>query len=311
MDPLPKLTEIEEPAETGRPLSRCVEGTPSPTPQPFWGRFTRALSFLLVASSAHLWLHRVPQRPDPQAAIGPVTPLVSSDKLPGSADARDNVGVLTNLVAVGTSGRATPSPAKKATASPPPEGLQVRMARAAVPPRPVKPQSPGPPRDSSVPRYDTRPASILTQSVADAPQGAPLSLIHTSSALTKNAGARMQGTRADEAALAEDQQQLVRRLLQDYVSAFERLDVHAAKAVWPTVDDKALRHAFEQLEAQHLTFDSCGITIEGAGANARCQGEATYRVRVGSRAPRSSPREWIFNLARAETGWRIVDATVR
>jgi hypothetical protein len=117
---------------------------------------------------------------------------------------------------------------------------------------------------------------------------------------------------ASLAAPAEpDQRPLVRDLLQRYVIAFERLDVDAAKAVWPTVDGDALRRAFSQLEAQHLRFETCGITIAGAGANARCRGEATFHPRIGSRPLHLSSREWNFELARAESGWQIVDARVR
>jgi hypothetical protein len=108
-----------------------------------------------------------------------------------------------------------------------------------------------------------------------------------------------------------DQRQLVRELLQRYVTAFERLDVDAAKAVWPTVDGAALRRAFSQLEAQHLAFESCGITIAGSDANARCRGQATFHPRVGSRPLHLPSREWTFHLARAGDGWHIVDATVR
>jgi hypothetical protein len=110
---------------------------------------------------------------------------------------------------------------------------------------------------------------------------------------------------------AVNQQQLVRQLLEDYAAAYGRLDADAAKALWPTVDAKALRRAFAQLEAQQVEFQSCGITIEGSGAQARCRGEATYRPRIGSRTVRISEREWTFDLAQAATGWHIVDARVR
>lgn len=108
-----------------------------------------------------------------------------------------------------------------------------------------------------------------------------------------------------------DHRQRVRDLIERYASAFEQLDADAAKAVWPTVDEKALRRAFGQLEAQQVKFQSCGITIEGAGARARCRGEATYRPRVGSRTLHLAAREWTFDLAQGGDGWRILDARMR
>jgi hypothetical protein len=107
-----------------------------------------------------------------------------------------------------------------------------------------------------------------------------------------------------------DQKTLVEGVLQQYVAAYEQLDVDAAKVVYPTVNGSALRRAFSQLEAQRFTFESCGITISGRGANARCQGEASYRPRVGPRTLHAS-REWTFDLAKADDGWQIVKATVR
>jgi hypothetical protein len=114
-----------------------------------------------------------------------------------------------------------------------------------------------------------------------------------------------------EAAHVISEEELVRRLLAEYAGAYERLDVGAAKAVWPTVDGKALKRAFAQLSAQRVTLQSCGITISGRTANARCQGSATYQPRIGSRPVQIASREWTFDLSKQDTNWRIVNTLVR
>ena len=116
---------------------------------------------------------------------------------------------------------------------------------------------------------------------------------------------------ADRPAELRKQEESVRRVLLDYVRAFERLDVQAAKAIWPSVDARALRRAFQRLDGQQLRFASCGVSVTERDANARCRGEATYRPKVGSRVLRLTQREWTFNLARDNDRWQIVNATLQ
>jgi hypothetical protein len=118
-------------------------------------------------------------------------------------------------------------------------------------------------------------------------------------------------TPVDRAVELRRQEDIVRGVLLDYTRAFERLDVTAAKAIWPSVDDRALRRAFQQLDGQQLRFASCGVSVSGRDANARCRGEATYRPKVGSRVLRLTEREWTFNLARDNDRWQIVNATLQ
>ena len=115
----------------------------------------------------------------------------------------------------------------------------------------------------------------------------------------------------DPTADAQQQKQVVLELLREYTRAFERLDVQAAKAVWPSLDDRALQRAFQQLDGQQLRFDSCGVSIRGLDANARCRGNATYRPKVGSRVLHLTEREWTFDLSRGESGWQIVNARIQ
>jgi hypothetical protein len=110
---------------------------------------------------------------------------------------------------------------------------------------------------------------------------------------------------------AISEEELVQRLLEDFTGAYGRLDVSATKAVWPTVDGKALKRAFDQLSSQHLTLQACGITISGSTANARCRGSATYQPRIGTRSVQVASREWTFDLSKQDTAWRIVNTFVR
>jgi hypothetical protein len=115
----------------------------------------------------------------------------------------------------------------------------------------------------------------------------------------------------DRMAELRKQEDIVRKVLLDYTRAYERLDVQAAKAIWPSVDDRALQHAFEQLDAQQVRFASCGVSVSGRDANARCRGDATYRPKVGSRVLRLTAREWTFSLSRDNDRWQIVNATLQ
>ena len=120
---------------------------------------------------------------------------------------------------------------------------------------------------------------------------------------------RLQPIAATARSVSEEE--LVRQLLDEYTGAFERLDVGATKAVYPNIDGKALKRAFEQIASQRLTLESCGITISGSTANARCRGSATFQPRIGTRPVQIASREWTFDLSKQDTSWRIVNTYVR
>jgi hypothetical protein len=103
----------------------------------------------------------------------------------------------------------------------------------------------------------------------------------------------------------------VEEVLRRYARAYASLDASAAAAVWPTVDEKALARAFRDLASQNVSFDTCAIDIRGAVANASCQGEASYVVKVGSREQRTEPRTWRFELRRDGEAWKIENAEAR
>ena len=126
-------------------------------------------------------------------------------------------------------------------------------------------------------------------------------------------------TRREPAALASREaavvlpreESRVEEVLRRYARAYASLDASAAAAVWPTVDEKALARAFRDLASQNVSFDTCAIDIRGAVANASCQGEASYVVKVGSREQRTEPRTWRFELRRDGEAWKIENAEAR
>jgi hypothetical protein len=178
-------------------------------------------------------------------------------------------------------------------------------AAAATPPQN---DAPPVPRDEPAPRSAN--AGIRTAEIAErSPAVAALVPVDPLAAAPSDGPtAALPAARTVNVVTDED---LVRRLLDEYTGAFERLDVGATKAVWPSVDGKALQRAYAQLSAQRLTLQSCGITISGSTANARCRGSATYQPRIGNRPVEIASREWTFDLSKADTDWRIVNTFVR
>ena len=102
----------------------------------------------------------------------------------------------------------------------------------------------------------------------------------------------------------------VEEVLRRYARAYGQLDAGAARAVWPTVDERALARAFQNLSSQKVTFSACDIDIRGVTANASCRGEASYAPKVGNREPRTDAFTWRFELRRDGDAWKIegVDA---
>ena len=104
---------------------------------------------------------------------------------------------------------------------------------------------------------------------------------------------------ADEAA--------IETTLRRYEDAYERLDAKAAAAVWPTVDRRALTHAFAGLASQRLNFKGCEVAVRAGAsiATASCRGTTEYVRKVGDARVRVEPRQWTFTLNKAQGAWRI------
>jgi hypothetical protein len=108
--------------------------------------------------------------------------------------------------------------------------------------------------------------------------------------------------------MSEDTRDVL-QVLQQYRQAYERLDVKATQAVWPSVNGRALQRAFRDLDGQELRFAECKVvSVSGPTANAKCRGEVTYRQKIGSGVMHRPAQEWTFSLSRHENRWEIVRA---
>lgn len=105
-------------------------------------------------------------------------------------------------------------------------------------------------------------------------------------------------------------EQDVRKVIERYRDAYERLDAAAAHAVWPGVDQAALSRAFGGLTSQRIEFERCDIWRDAQAAFASCAGRASYVPKVGS-AQNDVPRAWHFRFQRRPVGWTIESAEVR
>jgi hypothetical protein len=116
---------------------------------------------------------------------------------------------------------------------------------------------------------------------------------------------------ADTSAAESLDRRDVTATLNAYAHAFARLDARAARAVWPSVDERALARAFAGLSAQDIAFDDCAINVHGSRADAACRGTASYVAKVGKDEPRVEPRTWQFQLERDGDAWKIAAAEAR
>jgi len=97
----------------------------------------------------------------------------------------------------------------------------------------------------------------------------------------------------------------VQAVLRQFQRAYSDLNVSVAKEVWPSLDEKTLSRAFDQLEQQDLVFDGCRIEVTGIRAVATCEGHSKYVPKVGSKAVRLVPGHWTFSLEKAQDEWMI------
>jgi hypothetical protein len=88
------------------------------------------------------------------------------------------------------------------------------------------------------------------------------------------------------------------------------LNASAAHTIYPGVDERSLERAFESLDSQRVSLGRCSISMNGARAQATCQGSAMWTPKVGGGTQRSA-RTWRFDLANANGAWTITRADAR
>jgi hypothetical protein len=97
----------------------------------------------------------------------------------------------------------------------------------------------------------------------------------------------------------------IQDLLNRYQDAFNNLNAGAAKTLWPSVDERMLGRAFDQLKRQEVVLGACQTTVTGFRAVSSCHGHASYVPKVGNKMERNEARRWTFTLRKSEGGWLI------
>ena len=107
-----------------------------------------------------------------------------------------------------------------------------------------------------------------------------------------------------------DERLAIRTTLNRYESAYNRLDVDAVRTIWPSLDQRALTRAFDNLSSQRVALQNCDVEVAGNTARANCSGNAAWTPKVGG-GVRTSARNWTFDLSESEGAWRIVHVQAR
>jgi tetratricopeptide (TPR) repeat protein len=279
--------------------------------RPFGVRLAAASAFLAVAGTAS-WLER-PRQP---AHLVAVTTTAERTTAP----------VETTPKSVDVAAASTPAEVDRKTED---DKRQSRLAAAPEIPTPPAPPPPTirtvpdtprrvPDTPSSIPATSrsvpapaaARTATTTTASTAPMSLPVPLSQLPPAGAPAQHEPPAAAITTGPPVAMVAPvrpptDQELVEEALQRYRRAYGRLNVQSAQAVYPTVNRVALARAFDNLESQLLTFDSCDVELRGTLARAICHGTTHYVPKVGSRYPRTEPLVWSFELRKSDGDWTI------
>ena len=177
----------------------------------------------------------------------------------------------------------------------PAEGPAQTLAAPPLAPAPIEPES--------------QPDTTATVIVPDLPVETPAAAVEPAPSSGAPAAPRVTGEEtgtATEAPVLSVELSAVQRALRQYEEAFNRLDVAAAAAVWPSIDRRAVTRAFERLERQEMVFNDCSVALTATNATADCTGTLLFVPRVGTASARPEPHSWTIRLQGSGDGWRIV-----
>jgi hypothetical protein len=263
-------------------------------------------------------------RLSPRATLASERPSAATpSREPAAPIARERTAPDPRASTPGTNGRRNAATADTVAArtSPDPSGEGSRERPAALPA--VDPPAAGVP--SSVGTAGVQSDAAALSSLPPPPAPAPSRPETTASAVVQPpaaAPAAVAPPAATPAAAVPQPQErstdpraeaerAVQQLLQQYVTAYNRLDASAARAIWPGVDSAALERAFSQLSEQRLRFERCSISVDEDAGSATCAGQARWIPRVGDRSGREERRTWKFELGRSGNDWIITRAEAR
>lgn len=312
----------------------------------FWPRLRRASVLLIAAVAVHTWVIGTPGStsfrtvPFWAEGVAGAKPVLASDgpEAPATAAPSKGVTVDVTIIEVPVVKPGPRHPTRKtlptelplrtvAAAGIAPDARAMRtplaMAAAAEPaPSPVRGglgdvgvvrvDRTDPPPDLPAAR-ESRPATAETVLAAAPLPSLPVTpddSVRLAARMAPPAEAAPASAPAREAPLdAAQSEALVHAVLMEYTRAYERMDVQAAKALWPSLDTRKLQKAFHDLEAQRVRLGNCRISMSGRAANAQCQADYAYTPRIGNRREQLQQREWSFHLAQADDRWQIVKAS--
>jgi hypothetical protein len=276
----------------------------------------------MAAIAAHVWIVRAPQPSGRDARRIEMAGLPPTPAPPVSRNVRVAVDVVTVPIAspIGTTGQTPVAVALRAAV-----GRSIAPSRSvaelipvattgllteAIEARDPEPTPPAP-RAEDVPEAEHDPVDTVEVKLPERPSDKPLIMAALPLSVPAAALPTREVTESRTSDVAPDiqkQKEIVLEVLHRYTRSFETMDVRATKAVYPSVDDRALQKAYRALDGQQVRLSNCGVSIDGPDANARCRGNATYRAKVGSRTVHLTNLEWMFSLSRDDAGWQIVNA---
>jgi hypothetical protein len=335
VSPAPASTHSAAPPAGDPPAAyQCDTGSS----EPFWPRLGRAAILLCFAVSLHIWGVRSPQQQEPVYSIlasrvissilvAPPVPLAPSLQIVSTRRSTERVTLQTSILNVpALPGPPIPMRSARIDRAVVPVGTMGALARASVIDASPKLPSAGamlirlnasaePVVETGLPGktpvFPAAPSAIEPRSEpapAPAERVVPTPDRHVAATSGSSDAAPL-------SALEEQRRQKegVLAVVHQYARALEKLDVGAAKAVYPTVDGRELRRAFDGLKGQQYYIASCGVSFSSSGddAHARCKGNATFRPKIGPRIVRVTDYEWVISLARGGGGWQILEARIQ
>ncbi len=274
-----------------------------------WARGVLAL--LAVGALGLVWWAIAPAAPDEaplepiassRVAEQPIDPPLISSGLPSVSQPDQAVSVERAAFSV-EKPQSAPGPSSMsnvAERTSPASSLPDEPSQFSPPmPRPATPAisiPPLPPPDDALP--------ARAEVAEAAPEPPPAAAVTKSSSGVTTWGVSRSG--------GDDTSAAIQDVLGRYRTAYAALDVAAVHQVWPAVNRRSLERAFKQVEGQDVSFFSCTIDVEGAGAAAACVGTTNFIPKIGNRSPQSGPSQWNFKLSRRSAGvWLIDDVQAR
>ncbi len=206
---------------------------------------------------------------------------------------------------------ASPTARRPEPAAPVPSarrGVRSDAVEASVKAPPVPGESGAP----DLPPAVTAPAFAGLGPIVDAPPAPISDAIRTDTPPREPAAVPvMAAERSTATPGAPSESEAIVAALGELKRAYERRDATLAKAVWPTVDARALARAFDSLKSQTVEFDGCQVKVTGGTGEVQCRGTTTYVPRVGSQFARTESRQWMFRLEKGTERWLITRAAAR